>query len=51
VLTIYDLHVPIVLKYGSLNLLETSGLVQVCNGVALPFTGERKTLDVYARRM
>jgi hypothetical protein len=32
--------VPIVLKYGSLNLLETSGLVQACNGIALPFTNE-----------
>ena len=32
----YHLHVPIVLKSGSLNLLETSGLVQACNGIALP---------------
>jgi len=31
--------VPIVLKYGSLNLLETSGPVQACNGIALPFCG------------
>jgi hypothetical protein len=28
--------VPIVLKSGSLNLLEPSGPVQACNGVALP---------------
>jgi len=28
--------VPIVLKSGSLNLLETSGPVQACNGIALP---------------
>jgi hypothetical protein len=28
--------VPIVLKSGSLNLLEPSGPVKVCNGVALP---------------
>jgi hypothetical protein len=28
--------VPIVLKSGSLNLLEPSGPVQVCNGIALP---------------
>jgi hypothetical protein len=28
--------VPIVLKSGSLNLLETSGSVKVCNGIALP---------------
>jgi hypothetical protein len=30
------LHVPIVLKYGSLNLLELSGPVKACNGIALP---------------
>jgi len=29
--------VPIVLKSGSLNLLEPSGPVQACNGTALPF--------------
>jgi len=29
--------VPIGLKSGSLNLLETSGPVQVCTGIALPF--------------
>jgi hypothetical protein len=34
----YHLHVPIVLKFGSLNLLEPSGPVQACNGIALPFT-------------
>ena len=28
---------PIVLKSGSLNLLEPSGAVQACNGIALPF--------------
>jgi hypothetical protein len=33
----YHLHVTIVLKYGSLNLLEPSGPVQACNGIALPF--------------
>ena len=40
---IYDIshlrvNVPIVLKSGSLNLLEPSGPVQACNGIALPFT-------------
>jgi hypothetical protein len=30
--------VPIVFKSGRFNLLEPSGLVQVCNGIALPFT-------------
>jgi hypothetical protein len=33
----YHLHVPIVLKPASLNLLEPSGPVQACNGIALPF--------------
>jgi hypothetical protein len=28
--------VPTVWKYGSLNLLEPSGTVQACNGIALP---------------
>ena len=32
----YHLHVPIVLKSGSLKLLEPSGPVQACNGIALP---------------
>jgi hypothetical protein len=30
------LHVPTVLKSGSLNLLELSGPVKACNGIALP---------------
>ena len=33
----YHLQVPTVLKSGSLNLLEPSGPVQDCNGIALPF--------------
>jgi len=32
----YHLHVPTVLKCGSLNLLEPSVPVQACNGIALP---------------
>jgi len=32
----YHLSVLIVLKSGSLNLLETSGPLQACNGIALP---------------
>jgi len=32
----YHLHVPIVLKSGSLILLEPPGPVQACNGIALP---------------
>jgi len=32
----HEVHVPIVLKSGSLNILEPLGLVQVCNGLALP---------------
>jgi hypothetical protein len=30
------LHVPIVMKSGSLNLFEPSGPVKACNGIALP---------------
>jgi hypothetical protein len=30
--------VPIVLKSGSLNLLEPSGPAQACNGIALPMS-------------
>ena len=32
----YHLRVPIVLKFGSLSLLEPSGPPQACNGIALP---------------
>jgi hypothetical protein len=32
----YHLHVPIVLKSGSLNILEPSGPVQACRGITLP---------------
>jgi hypothetical protein len=32
---LYHLHVSIVLKSGSLNLLEPSGPVQASNGIAL----------------
>jgi hypothetical protein len=35
----YNLHVPIVLKSGSLNLLEPPGSAQACNGNALPLHG------------
>jgi len=34
----YHLHVPIFLKSGSLNLLEPSGTVQACNGIANIYT-------------
>jgi hypothetical protein len=37
----YHLHVPIVLKSGSLKLLEPSGPVQTCNGFASPFFSSR----------
>jgi hypothetical protein len=33
----YHFHVPIVLKSGSLNILESVGPLQVFNGIALPF--------------
>ena len=34
---VYQLHVPIVWKSGSLNLLEPSGLLQACNCIAYIF--------------
>jgi hypothetical protein len=34
----YRLHVPTVLISGSLNLLEASGTVQSCTGIALPLS-------------
>jgi len=34
----YHLQLPIVMKSGSLNLLEPSGPVQACNGIAVHFT-------------
>jgi hypothetical protein len=34
----YHLHVPIVLKSGSLKLLEAYGPVQACNGIVFAFT-------------
>ena len=36
---------PIVLKSGSLNLLEPSGIVQACNGIALPLQCNEATTD------
>jgi hypothetical protein len=41
----YQLYLPIVLKSGSLNLLEPSGPVKACNGIALPFTFAGKLLN------
>ena len=38
----YNLQVPIVLKSRSLDFLEPSGLVEACNGIALPFSGIRQ---------
>ena len=38
----YHLHVSIVLKSVSLNLLEPSGSVQASNGIALPLLLSRK---------
>ena len=42
----YHLHVPTVLNSSSLNLLEPSGSVQACNGIALPFFITTHELDV-----
>jgi hypothetical protein len=41
-----NLYVPIVLKSGSLKLLEPSGLVQACNGIDLPLQFGRN-VDVH----
>jgi len=38
----YHLHVPNVLKSGSFSLLEPTGPVQACNGIALPFRVKRR---------
>jgi len=37
-LSTLPLHVPIFLKSGNLSLLESSGPVQACRGIALLFT-------------
>jgi hypothetical protein len=31
----YHPHVPVVLKSGTLNLLEPSGTVEACDGIAI----------------
>ena len=41
----------IVLKSGSLNFLEPSGLAQACNGVALHLPLQRLWLGYHARHM
>jgi hypothetical protein len=38
--------VPIVLKSGSLSLLEPSGPVKACDGIALPYTAEKKNKEI-----
>jgi len=38
------LHVPIVHKSENLIFLEPSGLVQACNGIALPFMHKTRWL-------
>jgi hypothetical protein len=42
----YQLHMPIVLKSGSLNLLETSGPVQDCTGIELRLLS-RKYFNIF----
>jgi hypothetical protein len=37
--------VLIIFKSGSLNLLESSGPVQACNGIALPLNVNSQSLD------
>jgi hypothetical protein len=45
----YHLHAAMVLKSGSLNLLELSGPVQACNGIALPlpFSNEHHAQEFF----
>jgi hypothetical protein len=43
----YYLHVPFVLKSGSLSLLEPSGPVQACNGIALPYDIVRRRMNIF----
>jgi len=43
--------VPIVLKSGSLNLLEPSGPVQACNGIALPFFKNGHSLMIFQLKL
>jgi len=38
--------VPNVFKSGNLNLMEPSGPVQACNGIALPFIVDVHGIDV-----
>ena len=33
----YHLYVPIIMKFGIINVLSSSGTVQACNGIALHF--------------
>jgi len=46
----YYLHVPTVLKSGSLNVLEASGPVLTCNGTALPFAFTMRKVRPFLRR-
>jgi hypothetical protein len=39
---------PIVLKFGSLNLLEPSGPVQACNGIGLPYFTMMNLITVFS---
>jgi hypothetical protein len=41
------IHVPIVSKSGSLNLLEPSGPVKACNGIALPLPFTLVTMSLH----
>jgi hypothetical protein len=43
----YHLHVPIVLKSGSSSLLEPSGPVQACNGIALPLVNKAWGIEAH----
>jgi hypothetical protein len=44
------MHVPIVLKSGSLNLLESSGPLKACNRIDLPLPAIKNVITKYWNR-
>jgi len=50
-LTILPPSCAVVMKSGNLNFLGTSGPVQACNGIALPFTCFEHMIDIHSDRI
>jgi len=46
----YHLHMPNILKFGSVNLLESSGPVQACTGITLSFTFYKSVWNCFWHR-